>query len=169
MKSRFPLRVLVFQALLAAVYAALTIALQPISYGPMQFRVSEALTVLPFLSPVCMVGLTLGCLIANLVGGYGVLDVVFGSLATLLAGFLTARAGKMWLAPMPPVLANGLIVGAVLAWATAPAAFWANFSVIGAQVAFGELVVCYALGLPLLVLLKKTNLFSRFDMDRPKN
>jgi uncharacterized membrane protein len=169
LKNKLTLRALVYQALLAAIYAALTIMLQPISYGPVQFRVSEALTVLPFVSPICTVGLTVGCLIANLVSSYGVWDVVFGSLATLLAGLLTAKAGKIWLAPMPPVVVNGLVVGAMLAWATAPGAFWVNFTVIGGQVALGELAVCYGLGFPLLAYLRKTNLFPRLDAGRPKN
>ena len=67
-------------ALFAAVYAALTIALAPISYGPVQFRVSEAMTVLPALFPEAAPGLFIGCFIANLFGGNGALDVIFGSL-----------------------------------------------------------------------------------------
>ena len=80
-------------AVIAALYAALTIALAPISYGPVQFRVSEVLTVLPFLMPSTVSGIVVGCVLANLYTG-SVLDIAFGSLATLLAGLATAYFGK---------------------------------------------------------------------------
>ena len=75
--------------IIAALYAALTIALAPISYGPIQLRVSEALTILPYLTPAAIPGLFIGCLVANILGGLGIYDVVGGSLCTLLAAFLT--------------------------------------------------------------------------------
>ena len=107
-------------AIVAAAYAALTIVLAPISYGPIQFRVSEALTALPFLMPCTVWGVFLGCILANLYTG-SVLDIVFGSLATLLAGLLTAWFGKKGstvknrlLGCLMPVLFNAVIVGAVL-------------------------------------------------------
>ena len=80
-------------AVVAAAYAALTIALAPISYGAVQFRVSEALTILPFFIPGTVWGLTAGCVLANLFTG-NVFDIVFGSLATFLASLLTARFGR---------------------------------------------------------------------------
>ncbi|MBR0203644.1 MAG: QueT transporter family protein, partial [Synergistaceae bacterium] len=76
-------------ALIAALYAALTILLAPISYGPVQCRVSEAFTLLPFYLPEAVPGLFIGCIFANFIGGYGLPDMVFGSLATLIAAFLT--------------------------------------------------------------------------------
>ena len=150
---------LVTNALIAALYAGCTLALAPISYGVMQFRVSEALTILPFINPMCTIGLTIGCLVSNLVGGYGLLDIVFGSLATMLAGLWTAKIKRSWLAPLPPVICNGIIVGALLAWTnTSPAAFGAALLPIGTQLMAEEAAVCYLLGLPLLVLLKKSKL-----------
>ena len=81
------IRQIAFCAVIAAVYAALTVAEAGFAYGQVQIRIAEALCVLPFLVPVSMWGLFAGCVIANLVGGAGILDVVFGSLATLLAAF----------------------------------------------------------------------------------
>ena len=80
---RFTTRRLAVAAVVAAVYAALTVVLAPISYGPLQFRVSEIFTVLPFLMPCTIPGVTAGCVLANLYTG-SILDIVFGSLATLL-------------------------------------------------------------------------------------
>ena len=76
---------IVKSALIAALYAVLTIILAPISYGPIQFRISEILVLLAFLDPIYIVGLTLGCLISNLFGGYGLMDITFGTLATFLS------------------------------------------------------------------------------------
>lgn len=85
---------LVYPALAGAVYAALTMVLAPISYGGVQLRVSEVLCMLPFFLPETAVGLFLGCALANTISAAGLLDIVFGSLATLLAGLLTAAAGR---------------------------------------------------------------------------
>lgn len=87
---------LVYPAMVGAVYAALTMMLAPISYGNVQFRVSEALCVLPFFLPETAVGLFLGCALANTISAAGVLDIVFGSLATLGAGLCTAAFGRTW-------------------------------------------------------------------------
>ncbi|MDO4552826.1 MAG: QueT transporter family protein [Bacillota bacterium] len=144
---------LVQAAVIAAVYAALTIVLAPISYGPLQLRVAEALTVLPCLTPAAVPGLFAGCLMANLISPYGLPDILCGSGATLLAALGTrALRGRPWLAPLPPVAANGLIVGAMLYYVYGlPMPLWSCM----AWVALGELLVCYGLGLPLLLQLKK--------------
>ena len=113
-------------AVLAALYAGLTVLLAPISYGAFQCRVSEALTLLPFFAPYTMWGLFIGCFLANLYTG-SVLDIVFGSLATLLAAFLTSKCKNKWLAALPPVLVNAVVIGAVIAWSSAGVeAFWAD-------------------------------------------
>lgn len=144
------LEYLVTGAVVAALYAALTILLAPISYGTIQFRVAEALTVLPILTPSAIPGLTIGCLIANIVGGFGWMDIVFGTLATLIAALLTRVLRKFsWFATLMPVITNGLVVGGVLS-ATLKLPFWPT----AATVALGEAAVCYMLGLPLVKLLK---------------
>jgi len=155
---------LVISAIVAALYAGLTIALAPISYGAVQLRVSEALCVLPFLIPEASLGLFAGCLLANLMTG-NIFDVIFGSIATLLAGLLTARAGKLnsniraarLVALLPPVICNGLIVGAVLSKAYGIGHFW----ICAGQVALSEALVMYIISLTLLIFLsKKENLYK---------
>jgi len=145
-------------ALVGAIYAVLTLALYPISFGAVQFRLSEALTLLPLLIPEAIPGLFVGCIVANLLSpNIVVLDVVFGSLATLIAAVLTSRVKSVWLAPLPPVICNALIVGAVIAYSEvgAGAGFWAAYLFNLASVGFGELVVCYALGVPLILALRR--------------
>ena len=145
-------------ALVGAIYAVLTLALYPISFGAVQFRLSEALTLLPLLIPEAIPGLFVGCIVANLLSpNIVVLDVVFGSLATLIAAVLTSRVKSVWLAPLPPVICNALIVGAVIAYSEvgAGAGFWAGYLFNLASVGFGELVVCYALGVPLILALRR--------------
>ncbi len=157
-------------AVIAALYAVLTYvaAAVNLAYGPVQFRFSEALTVLPVFTPAAIPGLTLGCFLANLASPLGVVDWVFGSAATLLAAIGTRAAAKVELrgvpvlAPLPPVLANTVIVGLEVACLSEAGTFaWANFSwaAFGAgalSVGLGELAVCYVLGLSLLILLRKT-------------
>lgn len=153
-----------YAAVAGAAYAALTMLLAPISYGPIQFRLSECLCILPFFDPVFAGGLFVGCLIANLMSTAGLLDIVFGSLATLLAALCTAALGrrsKGWLSCilgcLAPVIFNALIVGAVLAATIAPegTSFSAAFALFGFQVGLGEAVVLFVLGLPLMRLLLK--------------
>ena len=108
-------RSLCMSAVIAALYAALTLLLAPISYGPIQLRLSEALTLLPMLLPQAVPGLFVGCLIANLYTGM-LTDIIFGSLATLIAATGTYFLRKKpLLAAACPVFANGLIVGLTLA------------------------------------------------------
>ena len=108
-------RSLCLSAVIAALYAALTLLLAPISYGPIQLRLSEALTLLPMLLPQAVPGLFVGCLIANLYTGM-LTDIIFGSLATLIAAIGTYLLRKKpLLAAACPVVSNGLIVGLTLA------------------------------------------------------
>lgn len=146
-------------AVIAAVYAALTLILMPISYGPMQARLSEALTVLPFFTPAAIPGLFVGCLIANMVGPYGPADMIFGSSATLVAALCSYYLRKRpLLVPLPPVIANGVIIGSMLYYVyKVPLPLYANML----WVALGELIACYIIGYPLLKLLQKyENIFE---------
>ncbi len=164
-------RKLALSAIIAALYAALTIALAPISYGPLQFRVSEALTVIPFLVPGTAVGLFIGCILANLFTG-SVLDIVFGSLATLLAALLTARFGRAGntvknrlLGCLMPVVFNAVIVGAVLTWGYQIQEFQNSLLSYGFNaltVGIGEAGVLYLIGYPLLQYLPKLKVFRVF-------
>ena len=167
-------RRLVFCAILAALYCALTIACYGIAYGPVQFRISEVFCILPFFAPWSVWGLYVGCMLANLFTSANVLlDVVFGSLATLFAGLCTAYFGRGWredgsfawgariLACLMPVLFNAVTVGAMLA-ALFPLAsgFWTSFLIFAAQVGAGEAAVMFLLGLPAMTLLPRTGILK---------
>lgn len=161
-------RTIAIQGMLAAIYVVLNMTTQPISFGPVQCRVAEALAVLPFLEPLCTVGLGVGCLIANLLGGAGILDIVFGTLATVLAGIATAKVPKSGLSPLPPIVINGVVVGAVLTLVSVPTEhFFPTFWIYAGQVALGELAACGFLGLPLLKLMKRTGLFRNAEKQKP--
>ena len=110
MRKNKSVRNMAFAAVIAAVYAVLTVVLPIPQYGAVQIRFAEALTVLPFFFPAATPGLFVGCVIANLFSPFP-LDIIFGSLATLLACFWTRRMPNRWLAPLPPVLCNAVIVG----------------------------------------------------------
>lgn len=154
---KFSTRDLTLAAIAAALYAGLTLLFPGQSYGYTQLRMAEALTVLPFLFPATAPGLAVGCLIANLLSPYGPIDMVLGTFASALAAFLTMKMPSRWLAPLPPVLCNGIIVGGMLAWYQVGfrPAFWSVFAVTFSGVALGELITCYILGLLLLHVLSK--------------
>ena len=149
------LRKLCRAAVIGALYAAVTLLLAPISYGNLQCRVSEALCILPWFFPETSWGLFVGCLLANLVGGNGPLDIVFGSLATLIACLITARIRLRGLALLPPVIVNAVMVGAMLAYVFSQDTFWAAYPVFALEVAVGEAIAMYVLGLPLSYLLER--------------
>lgn len=157
-------------AVIAALYTVLTYvaAALNLAYGPVQFRFSEALTVLPVFTPAAIPGLALGCLLSNLMSPLGIVDWVFGTGATLLAAILSYMLRKICvgrvpvLSLLPPAVCNALIIGweiSCLSEAGAfhfsyfnPAVFWPNVLSVGV----GELAVCLVLGLPLILLLQKS-------------
>ena len=161
---KFDTRQITLAAAVAALYALLTYSgsIFGLTYGPVQFRFAEALCVLPFLFPTAAPGLFVGCLIANLLSPYGLVDVVCGSAATLIASLITARVRHRWLAPLPAVLSKGVIIGAMLAWYEAGfgPGFWGMFAYNGLTVALGELGACYVLGMLLLYAIPKIKYFQ---------
>ncbi len=151
-------------AIIAALYAAVTLVIYPFSFGSLQVRISEALTILPFYMPEAVPGLFVGCLISNLFSpNIVILDVIFGSIATLIAAVLTyycRRLGKKgrWLAPFPPVIANAIIIGLVIAWTMTSAgegSFYTLFLYNFCTVGIGQLIACYGLGIPFSFLIEK--------------
>lgn len=162
--GRAKTRKLAVNGVLAAAYAALNLAATALNlaYGPVQFRFSEALTVLPWLFPGTWPGLTLGCLLANLLSPYGPLDVILGTLATGLAAWLTQKMPRRWLAPVPPVVCNGLLIGGMLTWYEIgfSAGFWPLFVFNALWVGLGEATVCFLLGGLLLRSLPKTTVLK---------
>ena len=151
------LRRLAYAGMIAAVYAAATLLLPIPQYGGVQFRAAEAMTLLPLLFPEAVPGLAAGCFLANFLGSPMALDWLFGTLATLLAALITRRMPNAFLAVLPPVLCNGVIVGAEIAWFAVQdgAAFWPAFGLNALTVALGEAAVCCLLGLPLLRALSR--------------
>ena len=122
--------------------------------GVFHFRVSEALTILPYFTPAAIPGLFIGCLLSNLITGALPYDLIFGSLATLIAALITAYIGKRgmskWLAPLPAVVMNALVVGAVLCYGYQVGV---SYPVCALYVGAGEAISCYAVGMPLLAAL----------------
>jgi uncharacterized membrane protein len=146
MKSKDPKVTWITQgAAIAALYVVLTLVFAPISFGPVQLRVAEALCILPMFTPAAIPGLFIGCLIANLLGGGIILDVVFGSLATLIGAVLgyMLRSNR-WLVPVPAVIANALIVPFVLRYGYGVTD--TAIPVLMVQIAAGEILGCYVLG-----------------------
>ena len=140
-------------SVIAALYVALTLVFQPISFGYVQFRVSEAMALLPFLWIEAVPGLFVGCLVANFRGGLGLWDVVLGSAATLVAALASRFAPTPFWAALPPVVVNGLVVGGYLSFLLNIPPY---LSVV--YVALGEAMACYALGIPLVRFVERTGL-----------
>lgn len=142
-------------ASIAALYVLLTLVFAPISSGLMQCRVSEALCVLPYFTSAAVPGLFVGCALANLLTGAPLYDVLFGSVATLLAALCTywmRRRVTKYLSPLPSVLFNALIVGALLVYVyQVGVPYW----VAAAYVGVGQAIACFVLGIPLLAVLER--------------
>ena len=169
MREQTKLQKLCRAAVIGALYAAVTLLLAPISYGNLQCRVSEALCILPWFFPETAWGLFAGCLLANLLGGNGPLDIVFGSLATLIACFITARLNPRGLALLPPVIVNAVMVGAMLAYVITPDSFWSSYPVFALEVGAGEAVAMYVLGLPLSFVLERIPYVRKYGAKHGKN
>lgn len=140
-------------AVIAAVYVVLTLIFAPISYGEVQVRISEALTILPYFTPAAIPGLFIGCIIANTIGGGIILDIFFGSIATLIgaAGTYMLRRNR-WLAPLPPVISNTVIIPFVLKYGYG---IPLPLPLLMLSIAIGEIISCYLLGELLLTALER--------------
>jgi uncharacterized membrane protein len=157
----FGVRFWVQAAIIAAVYAVFTMVLAPLSYGLMQVRVSEALTVLPFFTSAAVPGLFIGCLISNTLTGNPI-DIIFGSLATLIAAFASYKLRRFpILVPLPPVVINALIIGPILCYAySVDVPLWSSMLWVGT----GQVLACYILGYPLLKYFQNKN--NIFDLNK---
>ena len=149
---------IVLSAIIAAIYTVLAIAFAPINFNMIQVRIPEALCILPIFTPYAIWGLFIGCLISNIIGSMGIIDIIFGSLATLISAYLSySLRKKPLLAILPPVLINAFIVGFYL-----HLLYFNEINVIFvfAWVGLGQLIACYGLGYPLYLILKRYNLFK---------
>ena len=161
MKKPFRPKQLVLGSLIAAVYVVLTFVSSSLglAFGALQLRISEALTVLPLYTPSAIWGLTLGCVLSNLQSPLGVVDIIFGSLATLIATvgtYLLRNVKPRIFALLCPVLSNAIIVGAELSYLVGEG-FWFNALFVG----LGEAVSVIVFSYPLIKALDKNNIFER--------
>lgn len=155
-------------AVIAALYAGLTYAasMLNLAYGSIQFRFSEALTILACLTPSAIPGLTIGCFLGNITSPYGLIDIVCGTLATFLAAILSYATRNVTvkkiplLSPVFPVLTNAIIVGIEITLFMPEGFKLQAFLINAMQIAIGQLVMCYGLGLPLYNVIRKTKFYK---------
>ncbi|MEE3427421.1 MAG: QueT transporter family protein [Ruminococcus sp.] len=168
-------RYIVQGAIIAAMYAVLTVGQNVLIPGSasmaVQFRVAEAMTVLVFFTPAAIPGLTIGCIIANIssvTAGLGFYDMIFGSIATLLAALSMRALRNVCIKDIPfaallmPAVFNGLIIGFEIDFFFMGSMHFnfVNFLIQGGLVALGELVVVFVLGIPLTLIIKKRNIIK---------
>lgn len=154
---------LVTGGLIAALYTVATYisAAMGLAYGGIQFRISEALNILPVFTPAAIPGLIIGCFLGNLGSPFGMLDILLGTLATALSALCGYYTRKITIFNIPvlslffPVLFNAVIIGAEVAFFLPDGISVLGYLISAGQVALGELVVCYGLGIPLFFVLKK--------------
>lgn len=153
MKNKINAKAITKIAIIAAIYAGITIAVAPLSYAVMQIRISEAMTILPVFTPLAIPGLFIGCLLANLLSPVGMVDVIVGSLATLIgaAGTYALRKHR-FLAMCCPVISNGVLIGGMLHYV---AGVNLPLYVCILWVALGEAAACIVIGLALGNLLDR--------------
>jgi len=162
------IRKIVYSAIIAALYTTISIVLAPISFGQVQFRVAEAMTILPIFSPSAIWGLALGCAITNFIGMstgasiLGAADIVLGTCATIIAAFMTRAfrkrriKGLPVLSTLPPVFVNAVVIGAELCFVMRGTILTWEFFIIAGFVALGQFGACTGLGLMLSAALEKT-------------
>lgn len=140
-------------AMIAAIYVVLTMLFAPVSFGEVQLRISEALTILPLFTPAAIPGLFIGCFVGNILGGAILPDIICGSLATLVGAYFTyhLRSHK-FLAPLPPILANTLVVPFVLRYAYG---ILLPIPLLMLSIGIGEILSCGVLGIVLMLALSK--------------
>ncbi len=152
------LRYMTRAAVIATVYVVVTYLLRPISYGVIQVRVSEALTLLPLIDPAAIPGLFIGCLVANILGGMGLWDIYLGSLITLVSAYITSKMPNPVLGALPPIVFNALGVAFYLSFL-----FHMPYGVTALYIGVGQLVSVAGLGIPLYYFIQKTSLKDFFD------
>lgn len=180
-KRKITTRQLTTISLIAALYAAITFVTFFMSFGAVQYRVSEVLTVLPAFTATAIPGLTLGCALANLVGFFiganpvGLIDALFGTAATLFAAICTHYLGKnksrlfrYLLCPLPPVIFNAVIVGFEISYFFMGTTEISVLLVNAASVFVGQAVVCYGLGIPLMLILERKDLAKQLFSQNKK-
>lgn len=148
-------------AIVAALYVVLTVGLAPLSYGNIQFRVSEVLTLFAFINPMYIPGLVIGCVISNLFSPLGIIDVVVGSFATFISLYCMTKTKNIFVASLFPVIFNGIFVGLELYYL-----FSLPLLLTMAQVAIGEFVVVSLCGVAMFkVMMSNTALMNTLEIN----
>ena len=173
MSRKNELKYFVRASVIAALYFAVTYFTKPISFGAIQVRIAESLTVLPFILPEAVIGLTLGCFLANIFSPFGPIDMILGTALTLMAALITMELGKLkapkYVAPIPPVIANAFGVSLYVVSLSGLAGniglndfskIFRNFKLLpyfGAviSIGIGEAIAAFGLGLPLLTAFER--------------
>ena len=158
----------VLAGIIAATYVVLTFVANAlnVAYGPIQFRISEVMTILPILTPAAIPGLTIGCFISNLGSPYAI-DIICGTFATFLASILTYYTRNLMIKKLPlfsmffPVIVNAVIIGLEITLVMPEGFAFKAFLITALQIGFGQLVVCYGLGIPLYKVIKRTRVDKR--------
>lgn len=167
MNNKNKTKYIVQAGIIAALYIVTTYisAALGLAYGSLQFRISEALTILPVFTPAAIPGLALGCFLSNLSSPLGAVDWIFGALATMIGALGTRSLRKFtfneipFLAPLAPVISNTVIIGLLLTLTTSEQSTSLLFLTFGTGIFLSEFVCCY-LGIPLFVLIKKTKIYN---------
>ena len=155
-------RMLTRQAIVAALYAVLTWAIPALSYGPVQFRLSEVMTLLAFFNPQYVIGLTVGCAISNIISSLGMIDIVVGTFATFCAVTAMTKFKNIWLASLMPAFSAFIIAAEIVIVTKEPAAYF----VIAGQIFLSEFVIVTVLGVVLFKYLMKNQKFNDLVMGR---
>lgn len=174
MSKKSNINFIITGALIAAAYAGLTFLSNVfgLAYGPIQLRISELLTILPVFTSAAIPGLTVGCFIAN-IGSFNVADLIFGTFATFIAAVLTYYLKNVKIKQIPvlsllsPVLINAVIIGFEIAVLFLPEgySFW-GFIISALEVGAGEFIVCFVLGIPFYLAVKKYRIFDKTTLKR---
>ena len=153
MNKKLSVKGLVLTGLIAALYVVFTLPFGQIAFGPIQVRIAEVLTLLPFFTPWAIPGVTIGCLLSNLLFST-IWDAVFGTLATLIAAYLTYKSKHLLVAPVWPILLNGLIIGTMLTFMILGSCEWGAWLTMMLEVAASEFVICFAIGVPFMRMIR---------------
>lgn len=159
---------IIVSSIIAALYVALTYIsnIFGLSYSGVQFRISEALTILPVFSPYAITGLTLGCFLSNLSSPFGIIDIILGTLSTFISAKLSRKFSKVTfkkipiLSPLPPVIIGAIVIGFILTFLVPEEFSFYTFMFFSISVGLGQFGVCYGLGIPLFFLIKKLKIFE---------
>lgn len=165
MKNRKSTVFIVKSAVIAALYAIMTVVISPLSYGMVQCRFSESLIMLCAFTPAAIPGLTVGCRVANIFS-FNPIDMICGTTATLLSAVVGYKLRKVkiggipWLTPLPAVIFNMIIIGLELSvyLPIEGHGFLVGFFIQALSVFIGQVIACYIFGVPVYILINKTGL-----------